>query len=538
MTVSMPHCKVHRPAKFRELTGVRRAPRHDPDHILVSALQYVKHKTGLGYKMWAEFIRDFPKVRDEYSGVELEQYDARSREIYKHLKHRDDKYMAAFANYMNGSCETTMRAYHKRCVDDPNARRPRCTSPVLRQGANTCVIYGRNFWCELSDAPNQPLLASPYVVLRFPIIPFKHTMEIQLTPYMVEKLATAVSVGAVTINDTTISVAFAPRPVIPVQPSGWMGMDVNKAEHVTANTGGKIRRIENKALTYAQTRRKKLAKLSVTGGKPKKKRSPPNHVKHPGHKPKNKSKRRDERVNRRERARINTRYRHQKNDWLFKLMHGLAALGFVLVLEEPTIDRLLKKSNKRISKETRDLIKMGLSQGMIWTVAKGVFKKHGLPVIGIAPKGTSSTCLVCGKKLWEPKYNTKPWKMWRRTKACVTCLYYVDRDDVAAINIVWRGIPYNEPAAGPGQPNHCSGRRVAGDWEQCVQQLLDAAVVWFPYVGEWRRPKGDAKNSLHVAGDARSLNDHLDASNCTTGVGPPKALYQWNTPEPTIQQTC
>ena len=59
MAVSMPHGKVYRPAKFRELTGMRRAPKYDPDNTLVSALEYAKHKTGLGYHMWGEFIRDF-----------------------------------------------------------------------------------------------------------------------------------------------------------------------------------------------------------------------------------------------------------------------------------------------------------------------------------------------------------------------------------------------------------------------------------------------------------------------------------------------
>ena len=254
------------------------------------------------------------------------------------------------------------------------------------------------------------------------------------------------------------------------------------------------------------------ASLGVTGGKPKtKKQTPPKHVKHVGRKPKNK-KRRDERVNRRERARVNTRYNHQKKDWLFKLMHVLAASGFVLVLEEPTIDRMMKKSNKRMSNETRDLLKMGLSQGVIWAVAKSVYRKHGLPVIGIVAKGTSSTCPICKKTLWEPTYGTKIWKEWRRVKACTFCLYHIDRDDVAAINIVWRGILYNEPAAD-------SNRRVAGDWEQLVHQLLDHAVMWFPQDGEGRQPKGEVKNLPYmVVGDAPSLADRLDVSNCAAGI--------------------
>ena len=510
----MPHGKICHPAKFRELTGSRRPPKYDPDPILAYALQHARHKTGLGYRLWSEFVRDFPKVRDAYSGDELKEYDAGVKNIYRLLKHRDNKYMAQFATYMKDECEAKMRAYYKKRAHNPNERRPKCTNPILRQSSGSCTIYGRDFRCRLSDAPNQPLQASPYVMLRFPIMPHKHVMEVQLTPYMVAKLANAISVGAVTINDKTVSIAYEPQYVIPVRPKGMMGIDVNKAEHVTADTEGNVERIPNRALEAAQTRRQKHTNLGVTGGKPKSKkgRTPPKHTKHPGRKPKNK-KRRDEHVNRRERARINTRYNNQKKDWLFKLMYRLAAFGFVLVLEEPTIDRMMKKSNKRMSNETRDLLKMGLSQGTIWAVAKSVYRKHGLPVIGVVSKGTSSTCPTCKNALWEPKYGTKIWNEWRRVKGCEVCLYHIDRDDVAAINIVWRGIlKYYEPAAD-------SNQRVAGDWEQCVQQLLDAAVLWFPQDGEGRQPKGEVKNLPYmVVGDAPSLADRLDVSNCAAGI--------------------
>ena len=533
MAVSMPHGKVHNPAKYCETTGARRAPRHDPDPTLASALEYARHKTNLGYRLWAEFIRDFPKVRDDYMGDEMKQYDARRRQIREQLKHRDGKYMAAFAGYMSDMCEAAVRTYHKRRAHDPNARRPRCGNAVLRQGAGSCVVYGDGFWCSLADAPGQPLLASRRVVLRFPVVPFQHTMEMQLTPNVVEKIAAAASVGAVTINGTALSIAYEPRPVAPVQPKGMIGMDVNKREHVTSDTDGKVRRIPNAALMFAQTRRKRHVALGVTGGRPKQKHrkihAKPRHVKHPSRKPRNKGsrtkKRRDARVDRRERARINTRFTNQKNDWLIKTMHELAGMGYALVLEESTISRMLVKSNRNMSKEGRDLLKMGLSQGRIRAVADGVFLKYGLSVYGVTPAGTSSACPACGEKLWAAGYRTKAGGLWKRTKACTACLYYVDRDDVAAVNIVARGVSAYEPAAGPETPHGVNGRQVAGDWEQCVPQLvqglLDAVVVRFPHVVEGRRPKGDAKNPPYTAGDARSLDDRLDASNGSAGLGPP-----------------
>ena len=67
MKVSMPHCKVYRPEKFRKLTDARQAPRYDP--ILMSALEYTKHYIGLGYRMYEEFICDFPRVRKTTRGL-------------------------------------------------------------------------------------------------------------------------------------------------------------------------------------------------------------------------------------------------------------------------------------------------------------------------------------------------------------------------------------------------------------------------------------------------------------------------------------
>ena len=378
MAVSMPHGKIYNPAKYVMLTGRRRAPKHDPDHTLAAAFEYAKTKTGLGYRLWAEFIRDFPRVRDDYTGDELAQYDTRHREIYRMLKHRDCKYMAHFAQYMSDMCEVAMRSYYKRRASNPNERRPKCTHPVLRLGSHSCVVYGRGFWDKLSNAPKQPLLESPRVVLRVPIMPSRHFAEFQLTPHMVAKLAGAISVGAVTITPTTLSIALGVKHIELVEPRGVVGMDVNKEEHTAADTDGNIHHIPNEALGYAQERRGKHHTLGVTGGKPKNKhgrRKGSNGVKHPGVKPKNKGrkaensgrkaesdsrkaesdsrkaesdnkrvkKRRDDRVNRRERARINTRFGDKKNDWIHKTMHQLACMCMVLALEDPTIDQAVAK---------------------------------------------------------------------------------------------------------------------------------------------------------------------------------------------------
>ena len=88
-----------------------------------------------------------------------------------------------------------------------------------------------------------------------------------------------------------------------------------------------------------------------------------------------------------------------------------------------------------------------------------------------------------------------------------------DRDDAAPINMLRRRLLLldGEPVAGSGD-----GPRVAGDWEQrvdgLVNRLVGAACVRFPRVyGEGRRLKGSAKKPLSGA-DARLLDDRLDAS--------------------------
>ena len=520
VSATMRHGKVYSPPKFREITGVREkaVPAYDPDDTLTGALEHAIHKTNLGIKMWLALIRDYPKVRDSYSGTDLAEYDGRVRRIYAMLKHRNGKYMAQFSKYMADGCEVMARAYVKRRAADANAARPKCSNPALRQGAASCVIYGRGFWCRLADAPQHPLLSSPYVVLRFPIIPSKHTAEFKLNFHMIKAIATASRVGAVTITPTTLSIAVTPRPVAASKPAGVIAMDVNKAEHATADTDGNLWRITNKALGCAETRRRKHAILRVTGGRPPKKRNRRRHVvKHPGRKPSNKGKRRDGRVNRRERAAINTRYGNQKTDYLHKMMHGLAARGMDLVLEDPTIDRLLRRSNRRMSNRERDLLKMGLSQGTVIEVAKQVFAKYGLHIHLVDPRGTSSDCPICGGRFWEADYNKdrNTWRHWRRKKACTTCLYLIDRDDAASVSILKRLLlsPDYEPAAASG-----NGARVAGDWEQrvggLVNHLVGTACVRFPHVyGEGLRLKGSAKNPSCRA-DARLLDDCLDVSKC------------------------
>lgn len=188
------------------------------------------------------------------------------------------------------------------------------------------------------------------------------------------------------------------------------------------------------------------------------------------------------------------------------------------------------------SRQENDLVhtNVGRCLGTVRMVADGVFANYWLPVFGTNTAGTNSACPACGEKVWPPKYETKTYDVWKRRKACIPCLYYMDRDDVAAINIVWRGVSAYEPAAVPAPVDGCgAGRRVAGDREQGTTQLvqipLGAATVRFPYVSEGWRSNGSAKNTPHVTGDAQLLVDrpaHLfvwSALRCRGST--PRRLY-------------
>ncbi len=136
VATSMPHCKAYSPARYCEITGARRAPRHHQDPKLSSALEYAKHKTNLGYRLFVEFTRDFPMVRDAYGGEDLKRYDSRRRMIREQLKHRGGKYMAQFAGYMCDMCETAVRAYRKRRAYNPGGG-PLRARPI--RNTDTCV---------------------------------------------------------------------------------------------------------------------------------------------------------------------------------------------------------------------------------------------------------------------------------------------------------------------------------------------------------------------------------------------------------------
>jgi len=58
-------------------------------------------------------------------------------------------------------------------------------------------------------------------------------------------------------------------------------------------------------------------------------------------------------------------------------------------------------------------------------------EKHGVPVVVVEPKGSSSTCPICGDRLKENGY---------RRLRCPRCSFEADRDTIAVINIERRAL--------------------------------------------------------------------------------------------------
>ena len=87
--------------------------------------------------------------------------------------------------------------------------------------------------------------------------------------------------------------------------------------------------------------------------------------------------------------------------------------------------RGLRDSVRRLAKDhRRRLLYMGYSRLLYWIDWQA--EKHGVPVIAVDPKGTSTTCPRCGARLLEAG---------RRYMRCPNCGFEGDRDVIAVINI-------------------------------------------------------------------------------------------------------
>jgi IS605 OrfB family transposase len=125
------------------------------------------------------------------------------------------------------------------------------------------------------------------------------------------------------------------------------------------------------------------------------------------------------------------RYFHRKarnivEDWAKKVSHKIASLAkqhqYAVAREDLTN---LVEDLKKLPKEHRVALLI-LSYRRLEHWIDWQCEKNGVPLVVVDPRGTSTTCPVCGSKLVENGY---------RRLRCPRCGFEADRDTVAVLNI-------------------------------------------------------------------------------------------------------
>ncbi|MGY0287739.1 MAG: RNA-guided endonuclease TnpB family protein [Candidatus Methanodesulfokora washburnensis] len=120
---------------------------------------------------------------------------------------------------------------------------------------------------------------------------------------------------------------------------------------------------------------------------------------------------------------------HVVEDWAKKTAHEIVGLAkqhnYAIAREDLTY---LIEALRKLSKEHKiKTISLSYRRLLYWVNWEA--EKHGVPVIVVNPRGTSSTCPKCGSRLRENGY---------RKLKCRNCEFEGDRDTVAVLNIEMR----------------------------------------------------------------------------------------------------
>ena len=125
------------------------------------------------------------------------------------------------------------------------------------------------------------------------------------------------------------------------------------------------------------------------------------------------------------------RYFHRKarnivEDWVKKLSHEIVVLSKQnqLAIAREDLTGLIENLKKLPRDHKVALLMLSYRRLEYWIDWQA--EKHGVPVIVVEPRGTSTTCPRCGSKMRENGY---------RTLKCLVCGFEADRDRVALLNI-------------------------------------------------------------------------------------------------------
>lgn len=144
--------------------------------------------------------------------------------------------------------------------------------------------------------------------------------------------------------------------------------------------------------------------------------------------------------------RIRALHRRAKNiltDWArktaLKIVREAKSLKAAVAREDL---RGLKEGVRKLAKDhRRRLLYMGYSRLLYWIDWQA--EKHGVPVMAVNPRGTSTTCPRCGARLLE---------VGRRYMRCPNCGFEGDRDVIAVINIRLKALKMGGALPAPTAP--------------------------------------------------------------------------------------
>jgi IS605 OrfB family transposase len=181
---------------------------------------------------------------------------------------------------------------------------------------------------------------------------------------------------------------------------------------------------------------------------------------------------------------FHARARNIIEDWARKTAVRIvkhAMESYALIVREDLSG--LIKSLRRLPKNHRTaLIILGYRRLGYWIDWEG--QKHGAPVKVVSPKGTSTTCPVCGAKMVEVGY---------RKLRCPRCGFEGDRDVIAVINLSKMGGVLPTPTACPMTSDTTSEGRNLPNREEAREQYIGSR---YPDVRMLDYDKDDAEDCL------------------------------------------
>jgi putative transposase len=134
-------------------------------------------------------------------------------------------------------------------------------------------------------------------------------------------------------------------------------------------------------------------------------------------------------------ARVHEKIVNQRNDFLHKLSHLYAKTYTFIAIEALNIRGMI-----RTSFNSRNI--MDASWACFVRMLEYKAESAGAQVIKVDPRGTTQTCVECGRK--EKK------ELWQRTHACA-CGFVADRDYNSALEILKRAVGQGLPEFTPAE---------------------------------------------------------------------------------------